>query len=121
MKRDMDLVRQILLKIEEHEHGLAPRNLAIEGYSEEQIAYHVHLMGQGGLLQVADVTHTGSASPEAIPLRMLWGGHDFLDAAREQSIWDKAKAKIAGAGASVTFEVLKAVLVGITKDALGLP
>ncbi len=121
MKRDMDLVRRILLKIEEHEHGLPPRDLNIDGYSAEQIGYHVYLMGQGGLLKVANGTHFGSASPEAIPLGMLWAGHDFLDAAREQSTWDKAKAKIADAGASVTFELLKAVLVEISKKALGLP
>jgi hypothetical protein len=36
MKRDMDLVREILVQIEEHEHGMAPRNLTIEGYYSEQ-------------------------------------------------------------------------------------
>lgn len=51
MKREMDLVRQILLKIEQHEHGLAPRDLAIDGHTDEQVAYHVHLMGQAGLLR----------------------------------------------------------------------
>ena len=37
MKRDMDLVRKILMVCADHEHGYAPRGLVIEGYSEEGI------------------------------------------------------------------------------------
>ena len=40
MKRDMDLVRKILMVCADHEHGHAPRNLMIEGYSDEQIGHH---------------------------------------------------------------------------------
>ncbi|MCK4340490.1 MAG: DUF2513 domain-containing protein [Phycisphaerae bacterium] len=120
MKRDMDLVRQLLLKIEEHEHGLAPRNLPIDGYDDEQIGYHVHLMGQAGLLKVADVTHLGSASPEAIPVRMTWAGHDFLDAARSETIWSRAKDHLGANWASVPFEVLKSLLVKFISESVGI-
>ena len=33
MKRDMDLVRKILMAVEEHDHGFAPRDVAFDGYS----------------------------------------------------------------------------------------
>jgi|GEM_PF-7061885 len=46
MKRDIDLVREILLALEEHDHGYAPKDLEIRGYSKEQIGYHVWLMGR---------------------------------------------------------------------------
>ncbi len=120
MKRDMDLVRQILLKIEEHEHGRAPTELVIEGHTDEEVGYHVHLMGQAGLLKVADVTDMGSASPEAIPIGMMWAGHDFLDAAREPSLWEKAKQKLGAGFASVSFDVLKELLVALARGQLGL-
>ena len=120
MKRDMDLVRNILLKVEEHEHGHAPRKVEIEGYSDEQIGYHAWLMGEAGLLHVADTTCMDSPSPVAIPTSMTWEGHEFLEAARQSSTWEAAKEKISKAGAGLTFEVLKAVLVAISKGALGL-
>lgn len=37
MKRDMDLIRAILLEAEAHQGGGAPRIAAIEGYTDAQI------------------------------------------------------------------------------------
>jgi hypothetical protein len=116
----MDLVRSILLTVEEHEHGRAPRKVEIEGYSDEQIGYHVWLTGEAGLLYVAESTHMGSPSPVAIPISMTWEGYEFLGAARQLATWEGAKEKISKAGAGLTFEILKAVLVAISKGALGL-
>lgn len=116
----MDLVRAILLALEEHEHGHAPRKLAIDGYSEEQVGYHVHLMGEPGLLRTVDTTCMGSSSPSAIALGMTWEGYEFLEAARQPSTWQKAKDRITRSGAALSFEVLKGVLVAMSKEFLGL-
>lgn len=40
MKRDMELVRLILLKIEEEYSSTAISNLNISGYDMETVAYH---------------------------------------------------------------------------------
>lgn len=120
MKRDMDLVRKILLALEEHEHGFAPREFDIEGYAGEQIAYHAYLMDQAGLIEAANTTHMGSSSPEAMPRKMTWEGHEFLDAARSETIWNKARQKIKEAGGSVTISTLTALLKKLTADALGI-
>ena len=109
MKRDLDLVRKILLVCEEHPNGFAPQELHIEGYTDDQIGYHVHLAGNAGLLKVADVTHLGSQSPCAIPLSMTWSGHEFLDDSKNETVWEKAKKSVG----SSSFDVLKAVLVGL--------
>jgi hypothetical protein len=120
MKRDMDLVRKLLMAIEAHEHGYAPPDLKIPGYSEEQVRYHVHLMGEAGLLEVADVTVRRSTSPQAIPISMLWDGHDFLDAARSDSIWDRAKKHLGAEWVSVPFDVLKGLLVKLINQSVGI-
>ena len=83
MKRDMDLIRRILFVMEGYEHGYAPKNFAIENYSEEEVGFHVWLMGDAGLLDVIDSTSHDSISPEAFPLRITWAGYEFLEAARE--------------------------------------
>jgi hypothetical protein len=42
MKRDMDLVRAILITMENHDKGFAPDVIEIPDYSEEQIGYHIY-------------------------------------------------------------------------------
>ncbi len=121
MKRDMNLVRSILLVLEKYDHGHAPDKLTIEGFSEEQIGYHIYLMGQAGLLDVTVVTSCQSPSPTAIPIGMTWQGHDFLELAREPSRWRQAIDKVTKAGAAMTIDILKSVLVTLANQALQLP
>jgi hypothetical protein len=45
MKRDMDLVRQILMVMEDHEHGFAPHPFEVPGYTEEVVGYHLTFGG----------------------------------------------------------------------------
>jgi YD repeat-containing protein len=113
MKRDMDLVRKILLAFDENRSGFAPRPLTIDGYTDEEVGYHVLLMDEAGLLVGKEVTSSsGSKSPSAIPIRMTWDGHDFLDAARDAGRWSKATAAVG----SAAFDVLKFALGALAKD-----
>lgn len=47
-------------------------------------------------------------------------GHDFADAARADTTWQKATAIVKDKGGSVTLEVFKQVLVSVIKGTLGL-
>ncbi len=118
MKRDMNLVRSILLALERYEHGYAPDRLEMEGFSEEQIEYHVYLMGQAGLLDTADVA---SVPMTALPVGITWQGHDFLELAREPSRWKRATEKVASTGSAMTIDILKIILASLAKQALGIP
>ncbi len=120
MKRDMDLVRRILLEIEAHKHGFAPSRLVFDGCDDEVVAYHVHLMGQARLLNVKTYGSSSTKSPSAIPISMTWEGHEFLDAARPESIWNQAKERVGAELASVPFEVFKALLLALAAESLGL-
>ena len=86
MRRDMDLVRNLALMIEDHPTGFAPRSLQINGYTEEQIGYHLYIMMEAGLIRGADVTTHGSASPQVLATSLTWAGHEFADAARIQAV-----------------------------------
>jgi len=124
MKRDFDLVRKILIDMEGCESGYVG-NLEIEGYTEDQILHHVYLMGQANLLEIADITSIGSESPQALPLSITWSGHDFLDAMRDDTIWNKAKEKVlmpAGkAAVGASFSVLLGWLKYQAAEKLGIP
>lgn len=113
MKRDMDLIRKILFEMENAPHGYYEGRMLFEGYSSEQIGYHVYLMMQAGLIEGSDATDMSDKSPCAIPLCLTCYGHDFLDASRDEGRWNKAKAIVCKLGGGVTFDVMKSVLTEI--------
>lgn len=124
MKRDMDLIRAILLKAEEHEHGIVPKQFAIDGYSQEQVLFHCWLLCQTGLAEGSDISHFGSKSPAAILRRLTWQGYEFLDASRNQDNWNRATAagkRLGGMGLEVLKSVLTAMATAAAKQQLGLP
>ena len=51
MKRDMDLCRLILFKIENDYKSTALFNLKIDGYDMETVTYHCNLLFEAGLIK----------------------------------------------------------------------
>lgn len=122
MRRDLDLVRSILLWIEAQPEGHNINwTVAIAGHTDEQIGYHVHLMEQAGLLIASDATYSESRSPSAIPVSITWNGHEFLNAAKDSNLWARAKANVIGPAGGVAFTVLLEWLKAEAKRQLGLP
>lgn len=121
MKRDLDLVRSILLSMEASDHGFAVTLPVVDGFTVEEVGYHVHLMGQAGLISVLDNTTVVDKSPSALPLSITWAGHDFLDSVKDETLWNKAKSMVLKPAAGVAFEVLVAWVKAEAKQRLGLP
>lgn len=119
MKRDMELIRKILLAVEEHEHGFAPDVLKIEGYDEDAIGYHQYLICDAGLADGIDDRTLASVSPTCQITMLTSAGHDFLDAARSKTIWAQAKEAIDPIGGA-SIQVWTAVLTDLVKRNLGL-
>ena len=118
MKRDMDLVRKILLACEAEPSGWAPSPLVVEGYTEAQIGFHVMLMAEAGLIQGKNITSSKSQGPQWLPGPMTWAGYEFLDASRDEGTWGKAKAAVSKVG-GFSFDVLKAILVKYMAEQAG--
>lgn len=116
MKRDMDLVRSILLELEKHPHVSTRMDLNIEGYSPDEVSYHVKILDQAGLINaVADANPP--FDPTWVPISLTWEGHEFLDAAKDDTRWNRAKGIMKEKGGGMVFEVLKSVLVEMAKAA----
>ena len=120
MERDLDLVRAIVLAIEAQPDGFAPGALPIDGHTEEEIGYHVHIMIEAGLLHGQDITAINSRTPRSVATSLTWAGHEFADAAREEKRWMKAKHLVVTKAGSVTLDVLIKILSSLTMSALGL-
>lgn len=120
MKRDLDLIRKILLWMEEKEHAFIGGEVQLDGYSEEQIGFHVYLIGEAGLAKVVDGTNLGSPSPEATPLHLTWEGYEFIAAAKDDSLWNKAKTVVIKPAGGVALGVLLDWLKAEAKSKLGI-
>ena len=118
MKRDMDLCRKILLSVEAREGTVGPEEVSIEGYTEGQIGYHAKLLADQGLLEGRDITGVGGSTHRYAPRCLTYAGHDFLEAARDDTRWKKAKAEVAAKGLPVTLEVMKRVLLKLVEKIL---
>ena len=118
MKRDMDLARLILLEIEDRSWDETGRPLKIDGYSDESVSYQIKLMGEAGLIKTRDFS-SGSGLCY-LPGSLTWFGHDFLDAARQESRWKQAMSLVREKAGTVTFEIVKEVLVALARSQLGV-
>ena len=119
MKRDMDLVRLILLKLNENEHGFAPKDFEITGFSEEAVGYHCLLLNEAGLIQAVENTNQLSPSPIALPLRLTWEGHEFIDNAQNTQVWSQTREAVSKLD-DVSFSVWGNVLTHFVMLNLGL-
>ncbi|WP_082513836.1 DUF2513 domain-containing protein [Methylobacterium sp. Leaf465] len=120
MKRDMELVREILLAIE---GGLKQMDLT-EGlpgsqFTPEQFEYHYSLMVEHGLIDQMARSLGGGVYVRG----MTWEGHDFIDTLRDPEIWKKTKSAastIGGVGFKATVEIGKAIAKQKLQE-LGIP
>ena len=121
MKRDMDLVRLLLLDAESETDKSSP---ALQAYDEQTKMDHLGLMKEAGLINAVTATGAdrGRLRIAAVYVNGLtWAGHDFLAAARNEGLWNKAKETLAKKGVPASFEVMKALLIMEGKRLLGLP
>jgi hypothetical protein len=114
MKRDLDLIRLLLLELEGEEE------VDLSEYTEEQQGYHKYLIVDADLAEGADMSSPSDLHPSALLHWLNWAGHDFLDAARSEPIWKSVKQKLAKVGGSAAFEVVKALLIAVAKEQVGL-
>jgi len=101
MKRDIDLIRLLLLEAEQES---APEGLST--YSTGHQLYNLELMHDAGLIVATVHKDGGGVTRTVIIERLTWTGHDFLDATRDSKIWKKAKEHVIKPGVSWTFHTL---------------
>ena len=121
MKRDMDLVREILIAIECSEDG----NLNFDAleYERQQVYLHIELMKEHGLVDAVIIPDDDGPEHEILMCkieRLTWDGHDFLDKIRDESIWEQAKRKCLDGTGGLSFELFKDCLVYVAKQKLGI-
>ena len=107
MKRDDDYIRELLFDYQENEAWILvmPGMTMDSGPEEMRERYHVLMMIDAGL-----VTYVGNET-----FRLTNSGQDYIEAIRDEGIWQKTKNAVAETGGSVTLEIIKALALGFLK------
>ncbi len=111
----MNLIRLQLLEVE----GEDPKP-NLKQYTEEQQVYHMTLCIEAGLVDGVIVNNSDGYPAATSAIRLTWTGHEFLDAARNETVWNKAKERIKKSGVEVTVSILQDLLKELLKQSLGL-
>ncbi|MCE2435457.1 MAG: DUF2513 domain-containing protein [Candidatus Latescibacteria bacterium] len=128
MKRDMDLVRGILLAIEEKETLgdcdfcevldwlRANKYITSSDKDRDKVSAHCGILVDGGLAEKCyDFMETDASRQDkwfffpSSRIRLCWEGYEFLDNARQDKLWEQVKDKIDNAGGTLSFEITSCV------------
>jgi hypothetical protein len=128
MKRDMELVRSILLKVAAEPKMIGTDELVpLLGEKTEEnhqiINYHLKmLVDEAGWLSGNERRSVNAGGfYDFLFLYLTWQGNEFLDSIREETNWHKTKKIAATAGTwtvKAIYEISKAVAVEAAKAAL---
>ena len=122
VRRDMDLIRDVLLSIEKDARMdgsqwllFSPEEMEITGHSLQEIGYNLNLLIEADFVK-------GQGEVEMLPVvsRLTWKGHEFPDNIRDRGVWETVKAQTARFS-SVGLGVVAAIAEAEIKKRLGLP
>lgn len=117
MKRDMNLIRKILLRIESDD------DINVD-CPEEKLAFHLLFLTEQGFIRGIAVQEALDGPPQIQRtmsyVRLTAAGHDFLDTIRDETVWKKTQEKVSTVGGAVAINVLVAVATEFLKEKLGL-
>jgi Hypothetical protein (DUF2513) len=122
MKRDMDLIRKILIKIEDLPTYDKQVEIEVKDYAPENIQYHLKLLHDAKFIEVLnDGTSELWVKVNITPTSLSWEGHEFLDAIRNETVWNKTKEIVKEKGVGLAFGIIKDLAIQIARQMVGLP
>lgn len=119
MKRDLDLYRAILLKLEARPRRIEWEHFSVDGYDHVIVAEHLHLLFEAGYIDGGYHRDEFAMQPDGVPAGNLWlrnDGHDFLDSIRDERVWLKTKKRVLEVTGSASLEVVKHVAEQIARQ-----
>jgi hypothetical protein len=109
MKRDIELVKQILTYFETKTDWQGESEVKIEGYEAKVINYHIHIMYEGGLLNGEPSKTKEGRVYGVLPFRLTWKGHEFLDNTKGGR-WEKIIKETKVRGLKLGFDTISILM-----------
>ena len=115
MRRDHELIRKLILYVEEHDEMDTHRHLAdFPGYDERTIARHIELLEEDGLVEANLLRIEQPPGPvSGAVTRLRSKGHDFAENVTNDAVWKKVQALVTAKGGSVSL----AIVIELAKQA----
>jgi len=123
MRRDFDLIRKLLFFFEE-KPDMSPVLWTdppdVDGYSTDEVKYHLMLLYQADLVDGEPIRSTTSDRiiDMGAVFSLTWEGHEFLEKIRSDTVWEKVKQTTLSIGWNLTFQALSAVASWFLRQAL---
>ncbi|NCF27594.1 MAG: DUF2513 domain-containing protein [Gammaproteobacteria bacterium] len=118
MKRNMQLIRMVMLAAEKNKDPYELVDPKFEGHNETEISYHIALLDDAGLLHGQDRSAIGVFRWSAGALS--WTGHEFVEAVRDEAVWKEALDIAGNSDNGAVFEVLQKALIQVLEKRAGL-
>lgn len=118
MKRDMELIRRVMLAAEKSKDPYELVDPKFEGHNETEISYQIALLDDAGLLHGQDRSAIGIFRWSAGAL--TWSGHEFVEAIRDEAVWKEALVIAGMTDDGVVFEILQKALMQVLEKRAGL-
>ena len=120
MKRDLDLVRQLMLQIEALP-AAPPVQYRMSEIEDPILLAHLEMLIEAGLVN-GRISRSQGARGDVISVSGLtWQGHEWTEMVRSQSVWNDVKSAVLDGGGVLTFELTKAMAAKIFRARLALP
>jgi hypothetical protein len=126
MKRDMEYVRELLLKVEvapdviAQSSGLLPARWTAD--DKLKLNYHLGMLIEETGFVTGIPAHT-MAEPSWLRLQLTWQGHEFIETVRDPEVWKRTKegaSKAGNFGLEFVIEIAKAYGKHVAKERLGI-
>lgn len=117
MRRDLNLIRAILLEVDRRSEVDAGRPIVIEDYDEEAVEHHTRLAVESGLIEADD--HAPDDRATLSPRGLTVEGRSFLNLARDEDTWNRAMQHCQTCIGSIPFDVFHTMLAHEAVMALG--
>lgn len=109
MERNMELIRKILLYIEENYIDVALYDIEIEGYDFKTIAYHCKICYEAGLISSYGDNYGDNEIISFGVSSLTWQGHEFLENIKDDTIWSKTKNVMNEKGINFTIKAIEQI------------
>lgn len=118
MKRNMELIRKILLTVEDKyvDTWLHNNEIKIDGYDMKTIGYHCAVLHDAGLLYDYKGQYGDGELLQFGVGRLTWDGHEFLDKIKSDTVWNKTKDIITEKGIPFVLDAVKEIATAVTAE-----
>jgi len=125
LKRDLDLLRKILLAIENADefyyyNGIPHLASDIGCSNLELVSFHVSLLVDNDYIEVLDISCCSINYDDYMIKRLTADGCDYLDNIRNDTIWNKTKEVISNIGGTCALDIVKSIAGKIILNQAGI-